>query len=228
MRFLTWRIATPVLLLLALLIATDFGFMLMHSAFKLKLVSNPYFLITKDFGFGEVFMYIKEFWIMGLLLSLWWVRRFSMYLAWAAVYLYLLADDSLQIHEGLGGWLVATFNIQSAYGLRGQDFGELLVTAGFGMILFCLLAVGFWFADRTARRETFVLLVLTGGIGFFGVVVDMLHSAAPSGWVYWIFGLAEDGGEMVLMSLVLAFVFMLVQTHDKSLPAGVTQASATA
>lgn len=227
MRLLDWRVSNPVLLLLALLIATDFCFMLLHSAFKLKLLSDPNFLITQDFGFGEVFQYIKVFWIVGLLVSLWWMRRLGMYLAWAAVYLYLLADDSLRIHEQLGGVIKTAFDLRPAYGLRGQDFGELLVTAGFGLILLVFLSVGFWFADRIARRESYMLLALTGGIGFFGVVVDMLQSAAPSGWVSSVFALAEDGGEMVLVSLVLAFVFMLVQTHDKPQPAGVTPASAT-
>ena len=44
-------------------------------------------------------------------------------------------------------------------------------------------------------------------VAFFGVVVDMLHAAMPWGRCVW--GLVEDGGEMLMMSIIVWYVFDL-------------------
>ena len=46
-----------------------------------------------------------------------------------AVCAYLLIDDSQQIHEIYGLTIADALGFQPAFGLRPQDFGELIVTA---------------------------------------------------------------------------------------------------
>lgn len=198
----------PVLVLLGLILLADAGFIFAHLLHKFDIVSHPHFLLTRDRSYSEVFQYIKEFWIACLFLLIALRTRAIIYVAWSLIFLYLLADDSLGLHESVGGLLVRFFEIPRAFGLRGQDFGELLVTAIAAGILFSFLFIAYYFASQVSRKNTHYLLALVAGIGFFGVFVDMVHQIVP--WGKSLFGLIEDGGEMVIMSLVLGYCLALV------------------
>jgi len=54
-----------------------------------------------------------------------------------------LIDDSFQLHEKLGETLVSILNIQTAFGLRSQDFGELAVSFFFGTLLFSFIVTAY-------------------------------------------------------------------------------------
>lgn len=209
----------PVLILLGLILLADSGFIFGHLLHKFDVVSHPHFLLTKDRSYSEVFQYIKEFWIACLFLLVALRTNAMIYVAWALIFLYLLADDSLGLHESVGAGLVRAFDIPRAFGLRGQDFGELLITAIAAGILFTFLFIAYYFASQSARQHTHYLLALVAGIGFFGVVVDMAHQLIP--WGKSLFGLIEDGGEMVIMSVVVAYCIALA---FRCAPAGATNA----
>lgn len=53
---------------LSLLLLADLGLMLLHGLFKMHLLSNPLFSVEMDLGYPEIFQYIKEYWIVILLL----------------------------------------------------------------------------------------------------------------------------------------------------------------
>ena len=66
------------------------------------------------------------------------------YIAWATLFTYLLLDDSLQIHENAGAYLVNYFQIQvNLLDLRAQDIGEVIVTAISGLFLFLFIGWGY-------------------------------------------------------------------------------------
>jgi hypothetical protein len=60
------------------------------------------FAITKDLGYPEIYQYIKELWIVVLLLSVLIKTRVGSYSVWALIFLYILIDDALRIHETYG------------------------------------------------------------------------------------------------------------------------------
>lgn len=196
--------------LLVLLLIADFGFILLNCAYYLVhggMASNPLFSIQKDGGYAEVFQYIKEFWIFVLLLMLAVKKSQVNYLAWSVLFVYLLLDDSLQIHERFGSYLVGYFEFQPMFQLRAQDFGELAVSMFFGFFIFTFIGVSYWFSDNIAKKTSKHLLILVISMVFFGVVVDMAHIAIPWGKSIW--GLIEDGGEMMVMSIIFWYVFHL-------------------
>ena len=52
-------------------------------------------------------------------------------------------------------------------------------------------------------------------LAFFGIVVDMLHTAVPLGRLSWIWGSLEDGGEMLIMSLFVCVVFDIKSLYEE-------------
>ena len=212
MNIFKWKFSYPITVLIVLLLVTDAGFIFLHIINKLGFISSGYFRLTQDMGYAEVFQYIKEFWIACLLGIIALRHKAASYVIWSLIFLYLLADDSLSVHETGGGLLVEALNIQPALNLRAQDFGELLVTAIAGGILFSMLFVAYYFATAPTRHVTHQLLLFVAGLAFFGVFVDMVHSALPFG--NFFFGLIEDAGEMLIMSVIVGYCFALIHDHD--------------
>jgi len=70
------------------------------------------------------------------------------------------------------------------------------------------------------KQVTRHLLLLLLTLAFFGIFVDMLHSAvkmAKMAWkVRYLLGVVEDGGEMVVMSFIAWYVFLLNSRVGKS------------
>jgi hypothetical protein len=92
--------------LLYLFLATDFVLISLHILYlTTDILSNSYFSIEQDRGYGELFQYIKEYWIAILLSLLAWRNRSFLYLGWSLLFFYLLLDDAAFPHIGNHHWL---------------------------------------------------------------------------------------------------------------------------
>lgn len=193
-------------IILILLLLTDLLFVLLHIFYSFSLIEDDSrFSLKKDLGYAEVFQYIKEFWVFVLLLTLSINKRKTIYFAWSLLYLYLLIDDSLRLHENLGKLLVGYFDIQPFFKIKAKDFGELGVSLFSGFILFTFLIITYLRSDLIAKKVSKQLFKFTLLLVFFGVFIDTIHIVFPFG--QWVFGLIEDGGEMLAMSLILWYSF---------------------
>lgn len=161
--------------------------------------------ISFDIGHAEQFQYVK--WAI-LLVTLGYVSiaaRSLMHCAWAVLFLYLLIDDSQQLHETFGKQLAQAWGLRPMLGLRAQDFGELAVTAIATVPLACLIAAAYSFSDRNARRFCHTAGLLLVALAFFGIVMDMIEIIVPWARLRQVCGLIEDGGEMIVASLIVAY-----------------------
>ncbi|QJR79463.1 hypothetical protein CA267_000940 [Alteromonas pelagimontana] len=199
-----------ILLFVGLLVCGDFAFMGLHllNTFVLG-TQSPFFNIERDRGVAEFFQYIKYIWI-ALLLCVVILREKSMaYISWIVVFLYFLCDDAIKIHESVGGLLVGNVDFVPMFGLRKQDFGELAVSVGTGLILLVPLIFSIWKGSNVFRKTSLDIFFLIGLLVFFGVVVDMFHIALHLSWGgSYLLGLIEDGGEMISVSLLAGYVFL--------------------
>ena len=210
------RLEELCLLILILLGSADFVFIVLHPVGKLGFLSEQ-FDITQEGGYAELFQYVKEFWCTILLLLVAWQARSASYLVWTFFFGYLLADDMLQIHETGGEMIAAHLNFASGFGLRAKDLGELTVTLAVAIVLFLALGLTYWHSNPRFRKVSMDILLLLAGLAFFGVALDMLHVMvynveALGSWAS-IFGeaigLIEDGGEMLVMSLMVWYLFLV-------------------
>lgn len=205
-----------------LLLATDVVFIILHILYLFtEIISNSYFSIEQDQGYAELFQYIKEYWIALVLGLLAVQKRSPLYLGWSLLFFYLLLDDSLSIHEKLGEIISIKLAFSPALNLRAVDFGELVVSAGVGFFFLILIAIAYRFGDRMSRETSRYLIMMLFALALFGIVVDMIHIIlfkSPS--LEPLLALVEDGGEMLVMSVIAWFVFLLPKrlSQDVSLP----------
>lgn len=200
------------------LIAVDVGLILLNVvAFLLAkasiIASVPNILkITQDASLGEDFNYLK--WAVIVVALVWmalrdhWLAPF----AWAGVFAMILADDSLQFHENIGSLISSDSKLPSNSLLYGSDLGEIIVFLAMGLIAVILTVMMFSRRGAMARIMSVRYLYVLAGLGFFGVGIDALHQVISHfaldhpavAFLAPVFGLLEDGGEMLVASVATA------------------------
>jgi hypothetical protein len=196
-------------LFLALLLCADFMFIALHSISDLTpYLNNEFFYLGNDAGYPEFYQYIKWLWIIILLIHISKIRGSFRYVTWALVFTYFLFDDALRLHEIVGDFIERNLDLSPPFGLRLQDIGELVVSASVGMILLSFVTLAYLNGEEAFKKMSQDMLLLILALVFFGVGVDMAHVAIKLGWkVRFVLGVIEDGGEMVIASLILWYVF---------------------
>src|SRR5690606_35055428 len=110
--------------------------------------------------------------------------------------------------ESLASAIVARFEFSAFGALRGQDFGELAVAAGVGVLAVAPVVACWRSSSPVLRRFSRRLLLGLIGLAVAGVGMDLVHqSVVEHEWLSLGAVVLEDGGEMVVMSLILALVF---------------------
>lgn len=136
-------------------------------------------------------------------------RRF---LGWLPIFGYLLLDDAARIHEE-GGRRLAEWGIVSpAFGFDAQPIGEMLISAIAASGSLALIAATYTGANIWVKTHYKHLLFLAAALFFFGAALDLVHSVIPESGMFMRFfkltvlEMIEDGGEMVVVSLILAYL----------------------
>lgn len=198
--------------LLCLLLATDFVFILLHlihSYTSFSFISNPSFALTQERGYADIFQYVKEYWIVLVLGIVVWRNYSHLYLGWLLLFIYILLDDTLEIHEKLGVIISDKLAFVPWLNLRAIDFGELVVSIFFGLFFLSFIATAYRFSDKISRKFSKYLILMLFALAIFGIVFDMLHIAVKSPLLEPILGLLEDGGEQIVISVITWFIFLL-------------------
>lgn len=202
----TWSIS-----LLILLISADLVFICLEILYSLGYASEYKFSLGAERGYAEVYQYVKLFWIV--LILLWFVFKMyqPVYGIGALLFFYFLLDDSLEIHETFGGHIVKWAGLVPAFGLRAQDFGELAVYALIGTFFLLAGWVAYKHSDALAKQASLYLLAGVIGLAVFGAGADMLHSMLEDRfpWTNTPMVILEDGGEMIVVSVICWFVYSL-------------------
>lgn len=161
-------------------------------------------------------MYLEWLAVAVLLYLVWWRNRDLAYFAVASVFLLILVDDYIEIHEWTG-------KVLGGHASNTADaIGELV---GFGLLAVlaaALLATGWVRGRKRGRLHMIVFVSLIGLIALFAVGVDFVHALAQGiSDDRWRLPLAdfgavlEDGGELVFASLTVVYalhVFLTVRS----------------
>jgi len=207
--------------LLLLLLAADLLFVLMHVIrANTTLITSSMYALTREKGYAEAFQYIKLYWIILAAAGLLWRTRAPVYASWVVVFGYLLVDDALQVHESAGKIIAANWGFRVLLGLRAVDSGELVVSAIAGLSLLGLVWGGYLRSGRDAQNASKDFLVLIAALAFFGVGFDVLHQLVRTTRLDELFTIAEDGGEMVVVSIACAYAVGLLLRGGVPIPRG--------
>lgn len=190
------------------------------------LFADPTYSIAQERGFGETFQYLKEGWIVLMLGIIGATVRNRMFLAWGCVFGILLIDDLFILRERLGVGLAEASRLDPLLGLRPQDLGEVVVVGVLGLVVVAAIVIGYVRNSPAAQSFARTLGLLLVGLFAFGVVLDAVHVLVLSDPIWdGILGTVEEGGEMVIMSLVVAFVFRTWQSAARFKDAGLARLS---
>jgi hypothetical protein len=162
--------------------------------------------LERDRGYAEIYQYLKFAWILLILGALTWKLRALVYASWFIVFAYLLIDDALLFHEIFGLYAAEKLLINPGFSLRGQDFGELLVTVIAGLTLFIFVAFAYTRSNPDQRLFTRRMTILVLYLAFFGVLFDSIHEMLRGTILFNVFGTIEDGGELIVASVMSWFV----------------------
>jgi hypothetical protein len=207
-------------LLFLLLLSADMAFFTIHSIKSFtRFIPDNRFSIETDQGFAETYQYIKWFWISIEFALLSISRRSLSYVSWIFIFIYLLCDDALSLHENIGTLIANRLTFSPPLGLRLQDFGELAVTIIAGLILLSSVWISYCRGSYAFQKISQDILLLLLALSFCGVFVDMAHIAIHlGGKVNIILGFIEDGGEMLVASMIVGYVFSLSIRKENASP----------
>ncbi len=210
--------------ILFFLLGVDILFIVLH----LIHIWTPYlpqagFNIEGDRSYSEFFQYAKELGLLLMFCSLSVVRSERAYLAWAFIFGFLLLDDAFALHERLGFVAADYFGhrnllIGETVLMRDQDFGELIIYTVAGIVFLSLIQAALRWGSGEFRQVSHRLVMLLVLFVLFGVVADMIHVALrqlPT--LYRLVGTLEDGGEMVMLSIICWYVLRFLR-EAKTLP----------
>ena len=207
---------------LILLLVADIVFILLYiscwlpsSSYISKAVSEvvvhqELLWLTKDWSYAEVFQYLKELWTVLILGFGAWRRKSFLLTAWALLFSYLLMDDSLRIHEVIGSKISSSLQFRDAFGLRAVDFGEVLFSATVAIAFLIIISWAYSRSRSTERKYSHFLSFFLIALAVTGVALDLIHVLLSDNFYFnFIFALLEDGGEQIIMSFALSFVFAI-------------------
>ncbi len=175
-----------------------------------------FLVLTQDESFAEIFQYLKYLSVIIMIGYLMYVEKAYAYISWVLLFIFFLLDDSLSLHESMGEVLVKEFNFKPMFGLRAVDFGELTFVAIVGMAILLSFVLAYFKGNLIFKKRTIDLFILLAFMIFFGVGFDMLHEILGENLkVGFVIGLIEDGGEMVVMTLIVWYVYQLIASNKK-------------
>ena len=180
--------------------------------------------VTSDSSLPEIFNHLKEAAMLVVLVLAWVRSRQAVYLAWSAIMLLILGDDSLRIHENIGQW-ISTILPAAWSGEATHVFHENVVWVAYALLASSLLWCGHQFSGAVERANSWAILTGVLLVSFFAVGVDAIHAIVvrmgagiDTRLINGLLGVVEDGGEMLMLSLTCAIVLSVYRQNRSPVP----------
>lgn len=198
---------------IGLYVARDF---LLDANYTTGFLQSGLWEIDRDRGFPEMYQYLKAAFAATLFGSLFLKRRSAAYLAWFLAFLYVLVDDFFQLHEAFGNFLLANFNLPTVWRIESFLYVEPLLWGAVGLLLMSLITYAYIYDPKTrvlSRRLIYLFALLF----LFAGLADAVHAfvdryGSSLSYVKGITVTLEDGGEMLAMSVLVAYAFSYYRT----------------
>jgi len=207
-------------LFFSMLLLTDVIFIFINIFFyiydiRFKNILTSMLNLEQDLSIPEFFQYNKFLWSAFICLLLSFRRNYVLFFLISFDFIILLVDDAMSLHEKIGKVLSKQFHVVPIAGLRLQDYGEVVFSMVTAYFVFLLLTVAYIFSNKQVRSQILNIGLLVIVLGFFGVVIDTLHvivsANGQSNAVGFALAVIEDGGEMIVATIMLSYVFKIYE-----------------
>ncbi len=151
-----------------------------------------------DRSYPEFFGYILEFFCVIVFAVYAYKTDQKAWYAWAFIFLFILLDDSFQLHERFGAYLQERAGLSISY-------RDPLAFGSFGVFIILGWFCGLWqiLKTRESLGTYIVFSIYLGALIFFGVFVDAIH-----GYLHrhgdvsqTVMTLIEDGSELFVLCI---------------------------
>ncbi len=199
--------------LLMVMLAMDVALILAH-AFRAELpfLREGLFDIEGQFGLSALMIFAQFAAMIFFLSEIKYNRRDRAFDFWKYLLLYILADDIFEISEHAGEILGELFSFETLFGLTPADYGKFAFAIGGGLAASAFLGYLLRRSSREFVSTSFAIFVLLSCFAFFAVVFDIIHAAFDKDpRLGFAFSILEEGGEMIVLSFMTAFLYYLWQ-----------------
>jgi hypothetical protein len=199
---------------LVVLLSTDVLFILLECLYGATAgFPESDWWLGQDWGYAETFQYGKELGIVVVFFLFFLRHPHILSLGWQVLFLYLLLDDSLQIHERVGRAVARLVH-------TSWVFTDHVASAIFGSLILSLLSFGYYYAPSWFKRVSWPLFGLFTTLVLFGVVLDTVHQVIGRSvpLLFRIGYVMEEAGEMVTFSLIAWYVHRLATEGPHHVP----------
>jgi hypothetical protein len=196
LRHAVHRIATlPPAQLIAVATLADLLAGALYWLYTQDVLESRFFRLGRDRGCAEIVQYLKLGLVLYMLAALHPARGSPLIRAWIILFVAILLDDSLGIHEAFGELFWIVIGSGEPVTQRAKDLAE---AGGFALLEGSICLYILWrhvHAPANQRASSLWMMAGLVPLVFFGMVLDIAHSP-----------LTEQIGEMAGMSLVLLTV----------------------
>lgn len=180
---------------LAVFLVLDLIAILLYWFYTRDILESRFFRLARDRGLSEIIQYLKFGLIIYMFVQWNKLRPSKLLRAWMILFIVMLVDDSVGIHEEVSALLMSVINFPEIEGYRTKDLVEAIVFAAFEGTVCLYIAFCFIKAPRDLQVYSVLLALAMVPLVFCGIVLDIAH-----------FPFSEDIGEIASMSLLLGFV----------------------
>ena len=179
----------------------------LHNVIHSQFLSNTIFSMSEEAKLPDLFQYLQQF-VIVLLLLYSAMKKHKIYLAWAAIFGYLLLDDEFQFHENIG---YAFAHLAPHIGnIDPSEVAQEIFLVLLAIVLFGVSLLIIWRTKGESHIVSIHLTILLAAAAFFGVAVDIVQSFIGDHYgIAGIVKIVEDGGEMLIMSVIVWYVYRL-------------------
>jgi hypothetical protein len=198
-------------LLLVLLLSADIVFIVLHVIIGVFNPNPEFCNLTGICAYMDSYHLIKMLWIIILLLYVLKITKHYGYAAWTLMFTCFFIDDAFWLHQKFGDRIATLF---PGFGMPAR-FYELAVLAIAGL---ALLALIIWLYRRgpvAFQKVSLDMSLFLATLVFFGIIVDIADTIGLGRTLVAGLQFVEDGGELVVDSLILWYVFLLALRQGK-------------
>lgn len=195
------QIDAPLVCFCTVLLAVDVFFISAYSINELYgsfyndgiSVLGPDWDISRGRPYAETFGYFKIVFIISLLMLTARVGKRRTYLAWAAIFVFVLAEDAWNIHDLFDVHPAALFDLAAS------------------IPLIAVAAAAAFRSSKEDGRNFFLLLAALTMLMLFAIVGDIVRMLGREDFrvANLLFYLIEDGGEQIMLSLTCGLAILI-------------------
>ena len=198
--------------ILVLLLCADVLLIIIHLLrWETIYYQTNHFAITREGVIGDLFQYLKEFWLIVLFMYFGIKRANAMLVMWSLIFFYFLADDSLKWHEEMGLVVANMLQLPWMLGLHPEFQGQVVYAFVLAFVFFGVTGLLAFMRGRDAIYFSVRMFVLLGLLALFAGIIDWIYPLFDDKWVRPSIASVEEGGEMIVLSIIVWFVLSSLQ-----------------